>query len=339
MAAATLQGIETELDELIDAGNAGWARAAALIMRVDAEELWRTGNYKSISQWIRAYAQRKHCSESLLWKYAKAGRYYQRAKEQDPELPDLGQAKVSAMSVVTTEKICGEDISRAADLLGQASGGEIRSRDLQEMWRAARKVSGTRKTRHDRLAAGPEDGEKAGDAAVTARLTQALARDAASWIWGVETPEQAEERRREEAPRQYLTRDDVCVRTLTEFPVRVDAGTRPRRIDLAAVCVENQTTADWMEVVLRGVEVKVSAHDLERDEKMGDYASFMDYMSIAVPKPLVADAAERVPASWGVLSYDEDADRIEVAREPERLDAPRREESLMTACVKLARRE
>lgn len=331
----TLAGIEVELDEVIDAGSAGWSRAAELIMRVDKDELWREGDYHSMSAWLRAYAQRKGCSESLLWKYAKAGRYYSRARGEDSSLPSLVDAGVSAMSVVTVEKICGEDVRRAAGILGRACAGEVRSRDLQDMWRAARRSVPVRATRHDRVdvAAG------SGDAEVTARLTQALARDAAEWVWGAETKEEAEERRRREAPRQYLTRDDVCVRTLTEFPVRVVAGERPRRVDLAAVCVENQTTADWMEVCLRGVEVKVSEGDLRRDAKMGDYAAFMDYMYVAVPSDLVVAAGDAVPRSWGVLAYSTAEDSIEVVREPSRLDAPRREESLMTAVVKLARRE
>lgn len=333
----TLQGIERKLDALIDAGNMGWAKAAMLIMEVERLELWKSAKYRSMSAWLREYAQRKKCSESLLWKYAKAGRYYIRAMEEDPDLPPLEDAKVSALSVVTAEKICGEDTKRAADLLFQASEGEIKSKDIQDMWRAARKTVGTRKTRHDKVKA-PGDGEARGtDTELTARLTQALARDAETWIWGAESLEEAEERKRREAPRKYLTREDVCVRTLTEFPVRVESAERARRIDLAAVCIENQTTADWMEVTLRGVEVKVSEYDLARDEKMGDYAQFMDYMSIAVPVALAEQAGDAVPLEWGVLAYDPDADSIDVVREPERLDAPRREEALMTACVKMAK--
>lgn len=40
--------------------------------------------------------------------------------------------------------------------------------------------------------------------------------------------------------------------------------------------VENQTTADWMEVCLWGVEVKVSDWDFRRDQKMADYSLFME---------------------------------------------------------------
>lgn len=43
-----------------------------------------------------------------------------------------------------------------------------------------------------------------------------------------------------------------------------------------------------------------------------------------------------MPPDWGLMAYDRGEDRVRVVREPQRLDAERREEALMTACVKLA---
>lgn len=328
----TLQDAETRLDALIDAGDeTGWQAVAQVLAEVEASQAWRQGGHHSYSAWVRDYARRKGCSESLLWKYQKAGRAYERARAKAPDLPPLGGSTLSSQTISTVEKICGDDAEASARLIGRVTRGEVRPSDVEAQWRAARKVAGTRKSRHDRARA-----TNGADAGMTRSLTQALVRDAASWIWGAETPGEAEERRRREAPRAYLTRDAVCVRTLEEFPVRVEGSERARRVDLAAVCVENQTTADWMDVVLRGVEVKASVGDLERDAKMGDYGLFMDYMYIACPSFMVAEASDHVPVEWGVLAYDAEADRVSVVREPERLDAPRREDALMTVCVKLA---
>ena len=333
MEGMSLREAEVRLDALIDAGEeSGWAGVATTLMGIERERAWEQGGYHSFSAWVRDYARRKGCSESLLWKYAKAGRAYERARQEAPGLPPIERAGLSSRTVATAEKVCGDDAQALARMVGRVVSGDMRPGDVEEQWRAVRKVAGTRKSRHAAKAA-PATG---GDAEMTRRLTAALARDAASWIWGAETPAEAAERRERAAPRQFLTRDAVCVRTLTEFPVRVQSAERARRVDLAAVCVENQTTADWMDVVLRGVEVKVSGHDLARDEKMGDYGLFFDYMAIAVPLDLVAVAGDAVPAEWGVLAYDQAADRITVAREPERLDAPRREDALMTAIVKMA---
>lgn len=329
-----LTKIEDQLNELLDKGDeVGWPRVAGLLAEVEDGELWRERQgCRSFSAWLKEFAQERRCSESLLWKYKKAGGYYARLREEDPALPPVEQAHVSARNVATIEKISGEDRGRGVALAARLVSGDIRQRDLNDMWAAQRKVSGARRTRHDRTR--PE-GE--GDAAMTLAVTRALAAQAEAWIWGAETAEQAEERRRREAPRQYLARDARCIRTLTEFPVRVESAQRARRIDLTAVVAENQTTADWMEVVLHGVEVKVSEHDLARDEKMADYGLFMDRMNIAVPAPLVGLAADTVPPQWGVLSYEGDATagEIRVVRQSERLDAPRREQALMTAVVKL----
>lgn len=335
MAVSELLRVEDQLAELLgEADEASWPAVARLLGEVEERELWRQREgVKSYSAWLRGFAQRRGCSESLLWKDKKAGAYWKALREADPGLPDLGDAGVSARSVATVEKICGADAGAGASLAARVVAGEVRSGDLQEMWRAQRKVAGVRKSRHDAHPQAPVEG---GDAELTMLLTRAVAAQAEAWVWGAETAEEAEERMRAEAPRQFLARDAKCVRCLTEFPVRVVAGERPRRIDVAAVVVENITTADWMEVALRGVEVKVSEYDLERDGKMGDYALFMDYMSVAVPDGLVERAAGVVPPDWGVMAYDRGADRVRVVREPQRLDAERREEALMTACVKLA---
>lgn len=331
-----LKQAEKQLDVLIDAGNeTGWARVAQVLEQVETGELWKPGHH-SFSAWVKSYSLHKGCSESLLWKYCKAGRAYRAARAVAPELPPMEQAQVSAEVVVTCEKIHGEDRQAAAKLLGKVEQGELSAKDVREIWKAQRKVAGVRKSRHE---AKPQARPAEGDGEMTRRLTAALAAQAGSWIWGAETKKEAEARKKAHAARDFFARDAVCVRTLTEFPVRVETAERARQIDLAAVTVENQTTADWMEVTLWGVEVKVSEHDFERDQKMGDYALFMDYMSIGVPFDLVERVQDAVPAEWGVLGYDPEEDTISVVREPERLDAPRREQALMTACVKLARRD
>ena len=315
----------------------GWVTVAEILREVDERELWkqrREPPLKSFSAWLRSFAQESKCSESLLWKDNKAAKFYSSLRAENPELPELGDAGMSARAIVQVEKLHPEGGEKAVELVSRVRSGAVRAKQLGDMVAAKRKVAGVRTSRHSPAPQEPREG----DAALTYAVTTALAGQASAWIWGAETPEEAERRKREEAPRQFLARDARLIRTMTEFPVRVETGDRAKRIDLTAVTVENQTTADWMEVVMRGVEVKVSEHDLERDEKMADYGLFMDYMYIAVPEALVAMATDLVPLSWGVLSYIVPAGglgRVEVVREPERLDAPRREEALMTAIVKL----
>lgn len=327
-----LEDAEKELDECIrSADENAWAAAATVLMQVDLEKLWEDGGYHSFSAWLRDFAQRKRCSESLLWKYLKAGRAYAAAAETAADMPPVSEAAMSARTVATVDKICGADAARAAEMLEKVQAGELRPSAVEEQWRAMRKMTGARRSRHDAQA--KPDEEQQSDAAMTARVTAAVVRDASNWIWGAETTEEAEARRAREAPRQYLVRDSMLCRALTEFPVRVAGADRARRMDV--LVAENQTTADWMEVALRGVEVKVSEHDLERDEKMGDYAMFCDCMYIAVPEGLAEAAEAAVPAGWGMLVYDMGSDALSVLREPERLEAPRRESALMTVAVKL----
>ena len=334
----TLNQAEERLSALLDAGDeTGWQAMAGVLGQVEDGGLWKEGGWHSYSAWIKSFAQKVGKSESLLWKYGKARKAYRAAVKAVPSLPPMAETKASAEAVITAEKICGDDVKALAGLIDKVECGKLRARDLREMWKSAKKVTGVRTNRHQ---AKPSTAATGGDAEMTRKLTDALAAQAGSWIWGAETPSEVAARKMENRARDFLTRDAICVKTLTEFPVRVEeTAERARQIDLAAVTAENQTTADWMEVNLHGVEVKVSLSDFERDQKMGDYALFMDYMYLAVPLDLVAEVQDGVPVEWGLLGYDPEADCISVVREPERLDAPRREQALMTAIVKLSRRE
>lgn len=327
--------VERELREMLAENERGvvWTSVAELLVEVDAEELWRERDgCRSYSAWLREFAEEQGKTDSLFWRYKAAGEYWNGLRETHPDLPPLAEAKGSAKAIVGISKVCGNDADQGATLVERVQSGELTQKGVEEMWRAARKTSAPRKSRHD-----PRPMPASGDTALTLALTQAVVSRAEEWIWGAETAEQAEARKRADAPRQFLRRDAVCVRTVTEFPIRVETAERARQIDVAAVCAENQTTSDWMEPVLRGVEIKVSEHDLRRDEKMGDYALYVDYMYLAVPTPLVALAGDSVPRDWGVMAYDSDADELSVVREPERLPAPRREQALGTMVVKLAK--
>lgn len=334
----TLGQAEERLVALTEAGDeTGWQAMAAQLGQVEDLKLWQQGGYHSFSAWLKRFSERVGKTESLFWRYIKAGRVYKLAKEENTGLPDMAKTSASAAALDNIEKICGTDTRAMADLVGRVENGQLTARDLREMWKSARKVQGgARSSRHDQK---PGQAAIGGDAEMTRRLTAALAAQAESWIWGVESKSEAEERKKAQANRRFLTRDALTIKTFAEFPLRVETAERARQIDLAAVTVENQTTADWLEVELRGVEVKVSRSDFNRDQKMADYSLFMDFMYLAVPVGLVGEVQDEVPVEWGILGYDLAADHVAVVREPERLDAPRREAALMTAIVKMARRE
>lgn len=72
---------------------------------------------------------------------------------------------------------------------------------------------------------------------------------------------------------------------------------------------------------------------------MGDYELFCDFFYLVVPESLVLVAEEVADPGAGILVWraeaDERGNHVDVVREPERLDAPRRELALETALVKL----
>lgn len=81
-----------------------------------------------------------------------------------------------------------------------------------------------------------------------------------------------------------------------------------RRIDLVGLVKPNYKAFDLM---LLGVEIKVSKSDLLNDKKMFSYAPYFHFMFLAVPEELADIAAtywhtSRFKAHWGFLSVRPD---------------------------------
>lgn len=96
----------------------------------------------------------------------------------------------------------------------------------------------------------------------------------------------------------------------------------------------NRRTADGLSMnlwksrglTLRGFEVKVSRGDLRREladpAKAEGVARFCDEWFLVVPRGLVRDEAQEVPAGWGIMEADEEKDGLRTARAATRNPEP-----------------
>jgi hypothetical protein len=58
------------------------------------------------------------------------------------------------------------------------------------------------------------------------------------------------------------------------------------------------------ELILHGIEIKVSESDLQKDSKYTEYKDFVNYLWLAVPVELKLLAKNNVPKGTGVISFD-----------------------------------
>lgn len=157
-----------------------------------------------------------------------------------------------------------------------------------------------------------------------------MALKSSSWIEYVEKSFERDE---------YITK----VRKLyAEFPVYTGTSRSARRMD--AVILENISARERDEIVIRGVEIKVSVSDLMHDEKMTEYTDFCDLFYIAIPagddELKKAVQAVMLP-EWGLIEVSEGEENVynyvaEVTIPAKKTQGVLRDRTLSTALIRFS---
>lgn len=291
-----------------------WVDLYLAIAEVEEEQLYRP-EYKSITAWGKALAERGGFHLRELWRRKRAGetyREYERRKEalgknaQPLEQITTQTKSVNPRNLETIVKIAGGDKKMEERLIDQLAAGKIGRSQLEGMWESAKGAGAkTRKNQYDE--ATQDDVQSR---AMTAARIVAAIQNANDGTW---LPE--EHKKRPWIKDKY--------RVFTEVPVYTGSTDRPARID--AVTIETFGCEYMTDVVVHAIEIKVSESDLMRDVKMGEYADFADYMWLAVPEELKEAAENHIDElqgsqTWGLLLIKTDPeteeDHLLVARKP-----------------------
>lgn len=317
-----LKSIEEELAGYVRTDKKNWVRIYQLMKQVDTEKLYKErDDTPSFTAWVNALADNLHVHVSLLWARLKAGRTYTeyeaRAAEQGRTVAPLTGIAVSPDSLNLCEKIAGKNAVEMDRLIEKVVDGSLSRDDLRAAARAKRAFGGTMPTtRHDRISA--EERTEKVDTVTAADIVMAL-RKSPEWL--------------------ETARDDDFFehkyRIFDEFRIPSGSSRSARRID--AMVFETVTAAERDEIVIRGIEIKVSKSDLLRDHKMEEYTSFCDYFYIAIPAddPEILAAAESIRrSSWGVLIVSKEGG-VTVVHEPEKMEAVFRDKTLANCILRL----
>ena len=329
---------EKELKELIGADKKTWTRFYILMKKIEEEELYKELGLKSFTAWLKDFSIKNKIHESVLWNRKKAGRVYenyQRVKEeQGVNIAPIEEADIGVDSLVLLDKITNKNKELGAELTDKAINKEITREDLRTAYKVVRgDISSSRQKKQDNskeinkinkdtlenLENNNDDIEEVMKENVTAtKIVNAL--NEPSWL-GV-----AKKKR-------YFAgayeRDKY--KSLTEFPVYTGTTKHSRRIDV--LIAENLRAENHYSLNLHGIEIKVSKSDFERDEKYTEYADYVNFLWIAIPKNLIECVELNAPSDVGVVYFEKD--KMHIHREAKRLTPALIKDSLTTLSLRL----
>lgn len=332
-----LRQIEAELTDVLDKEKRNWTKIYELMSRVEHEKLYeQKENCKSFTQWVNVLAKDLHVHASGLWAKLKAGRTYAAYAERAEKRGLIAQRAEDVAVSVDTINLCatiaGKKEERQDSLLDRAIRGELSRQDLREAARAKSAESARKYEKHEKELSNSEK-EEVQDSEEQQRITAAdiiVALKSSSWIEYVEKSFERDE---------YITK----VRKLyAEFPVYTGTSRSARRMD--AVILENISARERDEIVIRGVEIKVSVSDLMHDEKMTEYTDFCDLFYIAIPagddELKRAVQAVMLP-EWGLIEVSEGEENVynyvaEVTIPAKKNQGVLRDRTLSTALIRFS---
>ena len=285
-----------------------WIDIYMLMKRVQDTQLYLSA-YATLHGWIHALAKREDFLERELYRYQKAGKFYDEyekrmtaAGKPVTALEDL-KKPLNPRSIELVEKISAGDKKKADKYMKRVCEGTLTAPQLQQVWKTAQKDGvKARRSRYDapKATSVDIDDDNAAPQATASDLIAALQGDH-EWL-----PDKAEGK---------LPTLKNTYRVLTEFAVHTGSADRARRMDAAVI--ETISTKEIDVVRIHAIENKVSISDLQHDDKMYEYAMFSDYMWICVPdredivkaaEDYINDVSDQRKA-WGILAASDGAVR------------------------------
>lgn len=327
----SLREIENKLEVLIKIEKKNWADFYLLIKQVETEELWR-GTYNSFTQWVKDFAVRTKTHESTIWYKKKAGEVYEKyasiRKKKGLEVEKIQDTKVSINSLVILDKIDKYSPDKTEELADKVFNKEITRNTLQDIYKAVRPSAEIKGKINNIYAYKTDDeirAEKIEKSIKTSNILSTL--HSVEWL--------GKKKERKYFKSSY---EQDKLKCFSEFPLFTETTRHNRIIDF--LCVENLTTENLWEINIHGIEIKVNEYDLLNDKKYIEYAEFVDYFYLAVPKELEEIAKNNKFKGCGLIVVYKDEKNsnkfiTKVIEAPTKLTPFRKRDTLTSITLKL----
>ena len=320
---------EHELEDLVRNDKNNWTRFYLLMEKVEKEELYKQRNFKSFTSWLKNFSLKNKIHESVLWNRKKAGRVYQQYQQLQSqkgiETEPIENIDVSMDSLVLLDKIQKKAPALGAELIEKTMNKQVTRQDLRTAYKQIRDAEPPKKPGRKKKLTEEEEMAKQAEFnrnnATATKITQLFT--SSMWLLGYETTRKAF---------KVAEQQDKYI-SLPEFRVYTGTSIKSRRIDVLAL--ENVTVKTKLhQLHSHGIEIKVDKHDLLNDHKYTEYAEFVHFLWLAVPRELVELAEETAPPTVGIISVESDDTLVKV-REAEKGDPLRLLDTFMVSTMKL----
>ena len=320
---------ESELENLIRTDKNNWTRFYILMEKVEKEELYKQRNFKSFTSWLKNFSLKNKIHESVLWNRKKAGRVYQQYQQLQSQrgiqTEPIENIDVSMDSLVLLDKIQKKTPALGAELIEKTMKKQVTRQDLRTAYKQIRDAEPPKKPGRKKKLTEEEEmvkqAEFAQNNATATKITQLFV--SSKWLLGYETTRKAF---------KIAEQQDKYI-SLPEFRVYTGTSIKSRRIDVLAL--ENVTVRTKLhQLHAHGIEIKVDKHDLLNDHKYTEYAEFVHFLWLAVPRKLVELAKETAPPSVGIIAVESDDTLVKV-REAKKGDPLRLLDTFMVSTMKL----
>ena len=308
-----LSSIEEELRPLLAERKATWPRMAELMLVVDAEELWREGEFESFTKWLEAFAEEMSVTSGYLWQILRAGRTYaefqDRAEETGEDTNDITEIEASAEALVLCDKISCGDPDIADNYIRKVLNGDISTKQLKDTW------AEVRERKDEAQEAGTEvdvsflkDPERSSKDEFRFIAKKALS---SKWLESILT----------ESTSTYLN-----MGTVEKPRSKLFSGLKVDDVKLPEVVIENYTGHQT-----KDVKVHLIAISEIEDQSVTRYADFCWVLTEDEYSP---------PSGWGVLNLSSEEDggkvkySVEAVEYPTRQQGRQREDVIYAALLK-----
>lgn len=317
---------ENELITILNADKHNWAKFYLLMKEIEDKQLYKELNLNSFTAWVKSFSIKNKIHESVIWNRKKAGKVYENyvavQKDKGIEVVPVERAKIGVDSLVLLDKIAKRDNKLGAELTEKAINKEITREDLRNAYKTVR---GDLQKNKIVTSNPPTLSKKAEETIIKIKETITASKIVAA----LSRPKWLGEECTRKPFKDGYQQDKY--KTLTEFPVYTGTTSKSRRIDV--LVAENLRVKEHFNLNLHGIEIKVSKDDLVNDMKYTEYAEFVNYLWLAIPGELLKITEIISPKNIGILIYKND--KIQIAREAEKLNPLKLNESLTTLSLRL----
>ena len=340
---------EKELKKLIGEDKKTWTRFYVLMKKIEEEELYKELGLKSFTAWVKDFSIKNKIHESVLWNRKKAGRVYenyQRVKEeQGVNILPIEQADIGVDSLVLLDKITSKNKELGAELADKAINKEITREDLRTAYKVIRgDISSSKQKKQDNskednqinkdtkdtledLENNNSDNDNSDNLDIKEKIKENVT--ATKIVNALSEPSWLGVAKEKKYFAGAYERDKY--KALTEFPVYTGTTKHSRRIDV--LIAENLRVENHYSLNLHGIEIKVSKSDFEKDKKYTEYADYVNFLWIAIPKNLIECVEDNAPADVGIVYFEKD--KMYIYREAKRLNPVLIKDSLTTLSLRL----